>query len=542
MTLKNKFDYIVVGAGSAGCVLANRLSADPSVTVLLVEAGGSDKHPWVQIPIGYGRAFFHDDLNWRFRTEPDPQTANRCSYWPRGKVIGGSSAINAMVYIRGHARDYDDWAAAGNTGWSWQDVLPYFRKLETNPFGDSAFHGASGPVRVTNMQQRAHPVCQHYLNAGKQIGLEFNPDFNGEIQDGIGIYQATIYGRRRMSAARAYLETARSRPNLTVLSRAMAQRIVFKGNHASSVVVRQKGRQCRYGANREVVLSAGAIGSPQLLMLSGIGPGEVMQQFDIAQVLVQPMVGQNLQDHLAIDNLYRCRVPTINNQLSPWWGKLWQGIRYLLTGAGPLAMSVNQGGGFVRSNCRVERPNMQLYFSPASYTNAPPGARPLMNPDRFAGFLLGIQPTRPTSRGYLSLRSPRPDDPPLIVPNYLTTEHDWLEMLEGAHYLRKLAAAPSLAEIIEQEILPGTSVNTDEELREDIANRAGTVFHPISSCRMSPDPSAGVVAPDLHVHGATGLRVVDASVFPGMISGNTNAPVIMLAEKAADILLSNIKR
>jgi len=533
----SSYDFIIIGAGSAGCVLANRLSANGRHKVMVVEAGGSDRHPWVQMPIGYGKAFYNPGLNWMYTTEQDPGTNYRSSYWPRGKVLGGSSSINAMVYIRGHPDDYQGWAEDGNRGWGWQDVLPYFYKAENNQQGGSRWHGDSGPLYVSSLGKNMHPLCRQFIHAGEQIGLTHNHDFNGPEQEGIGLYQLTIQGGRRMSAARAYLHPAAKRPNLRILKKALVQKIVFEGNRATGIEYLHKGKIKAAHAKAEVIVSAGAINSPQLLMLSGIGDANRLQALDINTVHHQPNVGQHLQDHLCIDFLYHSRVPTINNQLHPWWGKVWHGLRYAVTHGGPLSLSVNQGGGFVRTNNQVTKPNMQLYFSPASYTKAPPGVRPLMNPDPFPGFYISASPTRPTSVGHLDLSSSDPEASPVIYPNYLSTEHDIKEMLEGYKFLRRLGTAPALREVIDKELLPGLIVVNEEQMLADIRERSGTVFHPVSTCRMAPDPERGVINPELEVFGVDGLRVVDASAFPTLVSGNTNAPVIMLAEKAADIIL-----
>ncbi len=539
---QSNFDFIIVGAGSAGCVLANRLSADGSHRVLLLEAGGSDLHPWVQIPVGYGRAFYSSRVNWMYHTEPDPGTSGRCSYWPRGKVLGGSSSINAMVYIRGHQEDYNEWASLGNPGWDWQNVLPYFRKAERNQSLHNQWHGDNGPLYISDMAPDTHATCANFIRAGEQIGGHLNQDFNGEDQEGYGLYQATIKNGRRMSAARAYLHPVTSRRNLIIEKNALVQRILFDGNRATGVEYEHHGGTKTAYAQSEVIVSAGAINSPQLMLLSGVGPATDLRSLDIEVVLDQPNVGANLQDHLSIDYLYASTVPTINDQLYPWWGKLWHGLRYVLMRSGPLALGVNQGGAFVRSDPGLARPNLQLYFSPASYTKAPPGKRPLMNPDPFAGFLTSVQPTRPSSVGFLSLKTADPKDSPSIVPNYLSTEHDINEMLDGVRLLRRLAEAPALKEIIQREILPGSKVVTDEDLIEDCRQRCGTVFHPIGTCRMGPDPTGAVVDAKLQVHGLDNLRIVDASVFPTMVSGNTNAPAIMLAEKAADIILEKYRK
>lgn len=534
-----EYDFIVVGAGSAGCVLANRLSASGRFSVLLLEAGGSDLNFWIWMPIGYGKTFYKPSVNWMYHTEPDPALNGRASYWPRGKVLGGSSSINAMVYIRGQARDFDEWKAMGNPGWGWEDVLPYFRKSETNDRGGNAFRGDNGPVHIATMDRDLHPLCHDFIAAGKELQFPHNPDFNGAGQDGVGTYQNTAKAGMRMSTARAYLRPARHRANLRVEPHALAERVLFDGKQAVGLRYRQNGRVVEARARREVILSAGAVNSPQLLQLSGIGPGALLAAKGVEVVHALDGVGRNLQDHLGLDYLYRSRVPTLNNQLYPWYGKLWHGLRYVLTRRGPLSLGVNQAGGFVRSRPGLEHPNMQLFFSPVSYTKAPPGKRPLMNPDPFPGFLLGVQPTRPTSRGHLEIRSADPSEAPAIHPNYLATDIDIQEMLEGARLMRRFAEAPALARLIEAELLPGPHVRSDDDLIADIRNRAGTVFHPVSTCRMGPDASRDVVDARLRVHGMGGLRVVDASIFPTLTSGNTNAPAIMVGEKGAEMILED---
>lgn len=535
-----EFDYIIVGAGSAGCVLANRLSASGRYSVLLLEAGGHDLSLWIWMPIGYGKTFYRKSVNWMYVTEPDPGLNGRVSYWPRGKVLGGSSSINAMVYIRGQREDFDEWRDMGNPGWGWDDVLPYFKRSETNDRGADEWRGGDGPVHVATMDRDLHPLCASFVAAGGELQYGHNPDFNGASQEGVGTYQNTARGGMRMSTARAYLRPARGRQNLRVETRAMAQAILFDGARATGLRYRQRGEVKEARARREVIVSAGAVNSPQLLQLSGLGPGALLQDKGIAVVRDLPGVGRHLQDHLGMDYLYRSKVPTLNTQLHPWYGKLWHGMRYVLTRRGPLSLGVNQAGGFVRSRPGLTRPNMQLFFSPVSYTKAPPGKRPLMNPDPFPGFLIGTQPTRPTSRGYLEIRSPDPEEPVAIHPNYLSTDFDIKEMLEAAHIARQLARAPSMAQVIEEEILPGPQVSSDEALIEDCRARAGTVFHPVSTCRMGPDPKTDVVDAQLRVHGVEGLRVADASIFPTLTSGNTNAPAIMVGEKAADLILADV--
>lgn len=539
MSADPEFDYIIVGAGSAGCVLASRLSEDGRFRVLVLEAGGSDRRFWIRTPIGYGRTFYDPRVNWMYLTEPDPGTGGRIGYWPRGKVLGGSSSINAMVYIRGQPGDFDDWAAAGNPGWSWHEVLPWFRKCENYALGADDLHGRDGPVRVSDVSADMHPLCQVYLRACEQLGFPVHADLNGAGTECVGLYHITTRNGRRESAATAYLHPAMRRINLDVLTGAHATRIVLEGRRAVAVEFLHDGGRRLARARREVILSAGAINSPQLLQLSGIGPGSLLQRHGIPVVADLPAVGRNLQDHLGLDYLYRSRVPTLNDQLRPWWGKLRAGIQYLATRRGPLSLSVNQGGGFVRSCGTLARPDLQLYFSPVSYIKAPPGKRPLMNPDPYPGFLLGYSTCRPRSRGWLQIRSPDPLAPPEIHPAYLSDPGDVTDMLEGSRFMRRLAATPALAAVIAEELRPGPAVDGDEAMIEDIRQRASSVFHPVSTCMMGPDPATSVVDARLRVHRLEALRVVDASVFPNVTSGNTNAPTLMVGERGSALVLAD---
>jgi len=534
-----EFDYVIVGAGSAGCVLANRLSDGGRYRVLVLEAGGSDRRFWIQTPIGYGKTFFDAKVNWKYNTEPEPGINGRRCYWPRGKVIGGSSSINAMVYIRGQQQDFDGWRDLGNPGWGWQDVLPYFRKSETCAGGGSEYRGDCGPLYVSDPSREYHPLCKRFFDAAGQLGIAYNADFNGIEQEGVGYYQITTQGGRRMSASRAYLYPALKRANCEIIKQAHVSRVLFSDRVVSGVEFIRNGQRFRATARREVVLSAGAINSPQILQLSGIGDPELLRRFEIPAVSALPGVGRNLQDHLDYSIYYRSRVPTLNNRLYPWWGKALAGMQYLLFRNGLLSLSINQSGGFVRGNPSYPRPNLQMYFAAITYTTAPEGERPLMRPDPYPGFLHSAGQLRPASRGELCIDSPDPLAPVKIRPNYLSADEDVAQMLEGARLLRRFAATPALSAIIESEIRPGAEVQSDEQLIDDIRQRSSTVFHPSSTCTMGPDPGSAVVDAACRVHGVEGLRVVDTSIFPTLTSGNTNAPTIMVAEKAADLILGS---
>jgi choline dehydrogenase len=532
-------DYIIVGAGSAGCVLANRLTASGRHRVLLLEAGPSDRHPWIQIPIGYGKTFYNPRVNWMYRSEPVPGLDHRVIYFPRGKVLGGSSSINAMVYSRGQARDFDDWAALGNPGWAWADVLPLYKRMEDHALGAGPWHGAGGPLHVSDISGHEHPLTRVYLQAGQEAGLPPSRDLNGETIEGVGLYQINTRGGFRMSAARAYLWPAQKRGNLRVEVNALSTRILLEGGRAAGIRYEQRGRTHEARAGREVILAGGAINSPQLLLLSGIGPEPLLKSRGIAVHHHLPAVGRNLQDHLCHDYVYRARRPSLNDTLYPWYGKLLAGMRYVLQRQGPLALSLNQGGGFFRSRPDSAYPDIQLYFSPLTYEKAVPGVRALTRTDPFSGFTTSVSPCRPTSRGHLEIKSADPRQAPAIHPNYLATNHDVAELLAGARFLRRLAATPALSSIIDEELKPGPGKASDEELVADIRARAYSVFHPVSTCRMGPDAAENVVDPRLRVHGLAGLRVIDASIFPTVTSGNTNAPAIMVGEKGSDLVLAD---
>jgi choline dehydrogenase len=534
------YDYIIVGAGTAGCVLANRLTHSGRYRVLLIEAGRSDRRIWIHVPIGYGRTFNDPRVNWMYEAEPDPSLANRTQFWPRGKVLGGSSSINAMVYVRGYPGDFDDWLAMGNPGWGWKDVLPYFRKLEDHVLGVSVFHGARGPVHVSDVASQAHPLCETFIESCRTLGVPRTPDFNGAVMEGAGFWHVTIKDGARVSSATAYLHSALSRPNLEVMTGAHATRVLFDGKRAIGVELLRGGARQVVKAHKEVILSAGAINSPQLLELSGVGDPALLKGFGIPVVLNAPAVGRGLQDHLAVSYFYRSRVRTLNNELAPVLGKVKAAVRYLLDRTGPLSMSVNQAGAFLRGGLKRTRPNLHIYFNPASYTVTTVGTRRrLLNPDSFPGFLMSFNSCRPTSRGAVHIRCADPLAAPAIMPNGLSTPEDIEEVYEGAHLLRRISAARPLAGVIESELKPGARVQSDEQLLEDFRQRAGSVFHSCSTCAMGPEPGVAVVDHRLRVHGLAALRVVDASVFPTVTSGNINTPTYMIAEKAADLILED---
>ena len=533
------FDFIIVGAGSAGCLLANRLTKSGKFRVLLLEAGGSDRRFMIRMPIGYGHSFYNPKVNWRFETGPQEALAGRTSYWPRGKVLGGSSSINAMVYVRGQRNDFDDWEKAGNPGWGWNDVLPHFKSMETFERGGDEWRGGSGELHVTDMTPSVHPLCKDWLQAAEQAGFSRTPDYNGEYQEGISVYQISARKGFRASSATAFLHPAAKRPNLTVVTGALATRIVFEGLRAVGIEYEVGGEKRTARARREVILSAGAVHSPTLLQHSGVGPGALLQKVGKTVVKDMAAVGQNLQDHLGIDYLYRSRRPTLNSLLRPWWGRILLGARYVLFRDGPLSLSVNQAGGFVKSNPDLDRVDMQLYFSPVSYSKPTPGVRRLTMPDPFPGFFIGIQPCRPTSRGSINIGSPDVRAAPVIEPNYLSTPGDMEDMLAGVRLIRRIAEQPAMRALIINEMSPGKETQSEEDLIADIRARSGSVFHASCTCRMGPDDGTNVVDARLRVHGIQGLRVVDTSVFPNVTSGNTNAPTMMVAEKGAAMILED---
>ncbi|MCV2863489.1 GMC family oxidoreductase [Albidovulum sediminicola] len=521
------FDYIIVGAGSAGCVLAERLSVNGRHKVLVLEAGGSDRRFYVNLPLGYGKLFFNPDVNWMYRTEPDPGLAGNRDFWPRGKVLGGSSAINAMVWIRGHQTDYEDWASIADAGWGWDAAREAYRAIEDNEAGGDDLRGTGGPLFISANRRDLHPLVDTYIRSAEAAGLGPTEDFNGTRQEGAGIYQMTIKGARRNSTARAFLRPAMKRKNVTVLTEAHATRVLFEGRRAVGVEYYRAGKLHKVRAGREVILSGGAINSPQLLMLSGIGPAGHLKDHGIDVLADVPAVGQNLNDHQGINYTWRMKVPTYNDLLRPWWGKVYAGMKYFLAGSGPLAKSINHAGGFFRTSPDLLRPNMQLYFQAFSTLIPREGERPLLTPDPFSGLSIGLSNCRPTSRGEITLNSGDPFAAPKITANAFSTNHDVEEMLLAVKFLRRIAAQDPIRGLIAEELRPGPEVSSDEDLIADFRARSGTVFHPSCTVRMGRDPATSAVDPDLKVRGVEGLRVCDASVFPTLIGGNTNAPSIL---------------
>ena len=535
------FDFIVIGAGSAGCVLAEKLSADHRYSVALIEAGGTDRRLYVQMPLGYGKTFYDPSLNWCYQAEPDPGLDGQSDYWPRGKVLGGSGSINAMVWIRGARQDFDDWASAGNPGWAYADCLPYFRKMEHNEAGADEWRTQDGPLHVSDVSGHLHPLAQRFLDAGRQAGFSANADFNGATQEGFGVYQINTRNGRRMSAARAFLRPALRRGNLALFIHAHACRILLDGHCATGVEISRNRVREVLRARREVILAAGAVNSPQILHVSGIGPGAHLASLGLPVVHDSPAAGHFMQDHLGINYTYRSRIGSLNEVLRPWHGKVRAGLDFLLRGRGPLSLSLNQAGAFVRTRPDLARPDIQLYFQALSTFGAKSGTRPLLTPDCFPGFSLGLSTCRPESFGSILARSSDPFDPPRIMPNAFGTQGDVQTMLAGVKLLRRLAAQPALRDVIAAELAPGPAVAGDEALIADFRQRAGTVYHPACTCRLGPDPATAVVDGRLRLHGISGLRIADASAFPSQITGNINAAVMMLAARAAAMALEDAK-
>lgn len=532
-SLITETDYVVVGAGSAGCVLANRLSEQPDCEVMLLEAGPPDRYLWIHVPIGYGKTMFNPKYNWMFKTDPEPGMNQRQIYWPRGKTLGGSSSINGLVYVRGQPQDYDAWSAQGCQGWSWNEVMPYFKKLESNSRGESATHGGAGPVSCSDIKSR-HELMEAIIRGANSLGVPRNDDFNDGDQEGVGYFQ--LFTRRgwRSSTAVAYLKPARSRRNLRVMTNTQVTKIIFEGRRAVGVLAVRDGQEVRIMARREVILSAGAIQSPQLLEGSGVGQAERLQQLGIPVVHHLPGVGENLQDHLQFRLLFRCKKPiTTNDDLRSIWRSTRIGLQWMFTGGGPLGVGINQGGLFTQilpsPAHEVSRPDIQFHFATLSADMA--GAKP----HDFPGFTFSVCQLRPQSRGTVHITTPDTRMPPSMKANYLSAELDRRCAVASVRFARKLSQTPAMADYTETELKPGLQKSSDEDLLQFCRESGATIFHPSGTCKMGTGPDA-VLDARLRVRGVEGLRVVDCSAMPTLVSGNTNAPVIMMAEKAADMI------
>ncbi len=534
-----KYDYIIVGSGSAGSVVAARLSENGRHSVLLLEAGGSDRRFFLQMPLGYGMAFYDRRVNWMYDSQPVEGLGGRSVYVPRGKVVGGSGSINAMVYARGNPADFEGWREMGNPGWGWVEVLDAYRAMEEHVHGPSSVHGAGGPLGVMDCAEIAHPLATSWFAAAEEAGLQFSTDLNGSSIEGAGYLQFTIRQGKRQSSARAWLWPALKRRNLKLETGALATRIRFSGRRATAVEYRKGARGFVAEAGREVILAAGSINSPQLLHLSGVGPADLLKRHGIEVVHEVPAVGQNLQDHVCYDHVYKARVATLNRALNSWPRRIAAGVRYLLTHQGPLAMSTSHAGGFVRSREGLDQPNLQLYFSPYSFSREAPHRPRVVSPDPFDGFVMSVSNCRPVSRGHVEIASADPLAAPLIQPNFLANRLDVDELLEGARLLRRLAASAALAPAIAAELKPGPATASDDDLIADIRARGYSIYHPCGTCRMGPDPRRAVVDHRLKVHGLEALRIVDASIFPTLTSGNINAPAMMVGERGAGFILED---
>ena len=526
------FDYIVVGAGSAGCVLANRLSASGRHRVLVLEAGGEDRNIWIHVPIGYAKLFADARNNWLYSSEPEPECAGRSIIQPRGKVLGGSSSINGLLYIRGQAEDFDHWRQLGNAGWSFTDVLPYFRRAEDQERGEDELHGVGGPLAVRDVSE-GHPLCDAFIDACEQGGLPRTEDFNGPTQEGAGYFQLTTRNGRRWSTARGYLKPARKRGNVAVVANALTTRILFEGRRAVGVEYIKDGGKHVARANAEVIISGGAFNSPQLLQLSGVGPGDLLRQHGIDVIADMKGVGADLQDHYQARFNYRGNTRnTINDMMGSVVGRVAAGLRYALLRKGFLTIGAGYAGGFFKTDPSLPTPDVQFHFILFSADSVGQKLHP------WPGFLTSVCQLRPESRGFVRIKSADPAQAPAIQPRYLTAQVDRDVMVAGMKMIRRVMGQPAMARYIDEELMPGAKVQTDADFLEFARQKGTTVFHPTSTCRMGSDVNA-VVDERLRVRGFQGLRVADASIMPTVVSGNTNAACVMIGEKASDMILAD---
>ncbi len=524
-------DFLIVGAGSAGCVLANRLSEDPKNKVILMEAGPRDWNPWIHIPVGYFKTMHNPSVDWCYRTEPDPGLNGRRLDWPRGKVLGGSSSLNGLLYVRGQPEDYDRWQQMGNPGWGWDEVLPLFKRSENQERGQDEFHGSDGELSVSNMRLQ-RPICDAWVAAAQAAGYPFNPDYNGATQEGVGYFQLTARKGRRCSSAVAFLNPARSRPNLEILTGAAASRIVFEGTRAVGVAYRDRsGNEKIVRARGEIILSSGAIGSPQLLMVSGIGEAAQLKDNGIDVLRDCAAVGKNMQDHLQARLVFKCNEPTLNDEVRSLFNQARIAVKYALFRAGPMTMAASLATGFMRTGDHVDTPDIQFHVQPWSADSPGEGVHP------FSAFTMSVCQLRPESRGEIRLTSSDAAVYPKIHPNYLATETDCRTIVEGIKIARRIARHEPLSNKISEEFRPDKTIDIDdyEGTLDWARNFSTTIYHPTGTCKMGPGDDA-VVDSRLRVRGVTGLRVADASIMPEIVSGNTNAPAIMIGEKASDMI------
>ncbi|WP_420333378.1 GMC family oxidoreductase [Roseibium sp.] len=527
-------DFVVIGAGSSGCVIANRLSENSSNKVILLEAGGRDINPWIHIPVGYFKTMHNPAVDWCYKTEPDPGLNGRSIDWPRGKVLGGSSSLNGLLYVRGQKEDYDRWRQMGNEGWSWDDVLPLFKRSEDQERGADEFHGTGGPLSVSNMRIQ-RPICDAWVAAAQTAGYPYNPDYNGASQEGVGYFQLTTKNGRRCSSAVAFLNPARARDNLQIITHALVSRINMDGRKVTGITYRDKsGAEKSITVRREVILSGGAINSPQILMLSGIGDPDQLRQNGIEPLHELSGVGQGLQDHLQARLVFKCNEPTLNDEVRSLFNQARIALKYALFRAGPMTMAASLATGFLKTRPELETPDIQFHVQPWSADSPGEGVHP------FSAFTMSVCQLRPESRGEIRLDGPDPRSYPRIIPKYLSTETDCRTIVDGVKIARKIARHAPLTSKIAEEFRPTATLDMDDyEGTLDWARQNSvSIYHPTGTCKMGTD-AGSVVDPQLKVHGIEGLRVADCSIMPEIVSGNTNAPAIMIGEKASDLIRAN---